>query len=253
MDASEPLNAATVATIVAAVATTVSALVIAIQAWYTRKSVAASVEATRIAESALRESQIARIEAAVPRLSLRVGRSVDVAKLYIADHWPPQRVPVNATFVLPRDAERNLQVRHTVTVTNDGPATASITPRAVFGGYLMELATPIRPGESGDFELMITRPVSEWIDLARQTRDTPISRGPEAARFTFTYEGPRDSDVTEVHEVVIRGSVLTEVEDANGTWRPFYDDGFAALMPIDVLPATRTYWRSRAAREELRG
>jgi len=253
MDASGSLNAATVATIVAAGATTVSAGVIAMQAWYTRKSVAASVEATRVAESALRESQIARIEAAVPRLSVRVNGPVYVTGLTYAEKWPFTNVPQSATFVLPRDAERLVQVQHTVTVTNDGPGTATITPHAVFGGYMMELSTQIPPGESGDFDLLIARPVSEWADLERKARNTAISRGPEAARFTFTYEGPRDADVTEVHEVVIRGSVLTESEDANGVWRPHSDTDFGAFMNIEVLPAKRTYWRSRAAREEIRG
>ncbi|QDZ13576.1 hypothetical protein [Humibacter ginsenosidimutans] len=73
---------------------------------------------------------------------------------------------------------------------------------------------------------------------------------PVANRLKITYIGPRDADVTEVHEVVVRGSCLVPVSDATGDWT-IERDVFDANMEASVLPARRTYWRSRSQKLEF--
>ncbi|MCP2636758.1 hypothetical protein K0817_009295 [Microbacterium sp. HD4P20] len=247
-------SAVAIATIIAAIATTLSAIVIAVQAWYTRKAVVASEESTVVAERALQETQIARIESGVPHLTVTTPGYVDATKLSAAipGSWQKRAVASTETFVLPRDADLQLSLRHSATLLNDGPGTAMIRARGTDGGSAYVLAEPVPPGESHEFVLTVTHTVSEWVALLEpeDAAAKPL-RYPVSARFWLTYTGPRDADVTETHQIVIRGSALLAVDGANGTWRAETSEDFGTTLGAQVLPATRTYWRSRSANDKF--
>jgi hypothetical protein len=244
---------------VAAIATAVSALVIAWQAWQTRSSVKASQEtvkasnsAVAVAQDALRESQLARLEAGVPRIFVIAQPWIDAAKVRGpkagGERWESADVDPTTVFKLPRDGDIRLGVEHPITVRNDGPGSVRLqtAPQAVRypNGDLYDVFSA---GESRQGTYYIQKSVKEWVELAEA-----VARGakPVANQLQITYTGPRDADVMEVHEVVVRGSCLVPVPDAIGDWT-IEGDTFDTNMDASVLPAQRTYWRSRSQKLEF--
>lgn len=238
---------------VAAIATSVSAIVIAWQAWLTRSSVKASERAVTLAEATLRESQIARVEARVPALSVQSSSMVNRdGTFWLRDAWTKESVPGDYVFVLPRDQDVSLFSQHKFTVRNDGPGTATIGMDANPGFIASTASLVIGAGEEIEYGANIQLKVTEWIKRIPTEKDAEGKLiYPECGRITVTYDGVRDSDITETHEIVLRGSVLAPIEDAHNTWRRLFEADWAEVMPVTVLPATRTYWRSRTANEKF--
>jgi hypothetical protein len=236
--------------IAAALATTLSALVIAWQAFLTRKSVAASEKAVTVAQAALVESQIARIESGAPRLSVtRVGW-FDVAEAKVRFEGKEARlVNVDDVFKLPRDGKVSLGIHIELEVRNEGPGTATLMVGAAVDknsyGYRMELA----PGVSEKTSVFFERPVAEWIALTDEVGDDGSRESKKAGSITVIYCGPRDADLDEVHTMEVRGSLLLPVEDAQGDWRPHHDPFETQSFHVAQSVVTRTYWRSRQAHQ----
>lgn len=268
---SDPVNDSNWLDYVAAGATALSAIVIAWQAWQTRaavKSSEANVEAAqqsvevaqqsvKVATQALRESQLARLEAGVPRITVSTENWVETQNAIVetptegAPHTTRQ-IKAEDQFKLPRDARRELYIRHAIIVRNDGPGavTVAVGPFATAEGGSSEV---IVPGAEREYTLTIRKSIAEWIEVLEQgSVKTETNRQTRAVahRAKVTYVGPRDADVTEVHEVVFTGSLLRPVKDAVGDWEVDVI-GWELDMLAEVLPARRTYWRSRSRREKF--
>lgn len=237
---------------IAAGATVLSAGVIAWQAWLTRRSVQASDRAVEVAQAALTESQLARIESGVPRLTVTTNMLFADQQLWrIRDNGSD---PVNEddVFKLPRDADVRLWLSHGFTVRNDGPGT--VIPRISWGTSIWSNpdASPLPPGAEKHYSFVVSHTVSEWVDLLKTSYGEDMRTVfPVAGKIYFQYAGPRDSDVDEMHVVVVRGSALVAVDDAKGDWRRANGSDHFSSLKAEVEPATRTYWRSRSAKVEF--
>lgn len=225
---------------VTALATLGSAIVIAAQAVLTRKTVL-------VAQSALRESQLARLEAQVPRIFVTTDRYLDEATIRATPAgealFQTHALEGNEVFKLPRDAHLSLAVSHEFKVRNDGPGSVSVQVPSNVSPASAESDLVIGAGESLIYKVNITETVARWIELSKQKdAATPLQ---ECHRVTVTYRGPRDADVWEHHDIVFRGSLLEEVVNATGDWQvPL----FIISVEVAVLPAIRDYWSSQSAR-----
>ncbi|MFK3678692.1 hypothetical protein ACI2IP_13250 [Microbacterium sp. NPDC090218] len=234
---------------IAAGATALSAVVIAWQAWQTRRSVQASEKAVDVAQAALTESQLARVENGVPRLIVTSAFFVGADKLWRRDQQGEiSEVEEGQIFKLPRDADMMLTCRHTFSIRNDGPGTVVPKFKSSPSTSVMTPPEPIPPGTEKEFIFTMRKSAAEWVSLL-----TPISSGSESTVYPVSgtvdviYSGPRDSDVDETHPVIVRGSALIAVEDAEGDWRRYGSFEWQQSLTARVAPATRTYWRSRSA------
>ncbi|WP_144877535.1 tetratricopeptide repeat protein [Microbacterium sp. 1.5R] len=233
---------------IAAGATAVSAVVIAWQAWQTRRSVQASEKAVDVAQAALTESQLARVENGVPRLIVTTAFYVGAEKLWRWEQGQTVEIEQGHIFKLPRDADMMLTCRHKFSIRNDGPGTVVPKFKASPSTSVMTATEPIPPGTEKEFVFTMRKSVAEWVSLL-----TPVPSEDERKVYPVSgtvdviYSGPRDSDVDEIHPVIIRGSALVAVEDAEGDWRRYEDFEWQQSLTARVAPATRTYWRSRSA------
>jgi len=241
-------------TIVAAIATAISAAVVAWQAVETRRSVRqarksaeqavisarAAQDAVAISQEILRDSQIARIDAGMPRVIVRT-KNLGVAGVLEETARGDEKIPTGDSFVLPRDANRRLFFTRKIEILNEGPGTVTLTMHQPLTLPASERSITVRtlaPLESIEGIYTVGRSIQDWIDIA-ETRETGHP-GPEHA-FTITHTGPRDAEAVEYITVVTGGTVLQRVPDAPATWRVEQPANVNSI----VTPATRTYWQSK--------
>ncbi|MDQ0743403.1 hypothetical protein QFZ62_000711 [Clavibacter sp. B3I6] len=233
----------------------ISSVVIAWQAILTRSAVQASRDTVAVAESSLRESQLARLESQVPRVFVSAQAYVVAHPVMrsegFVDFQPVQR---EDEFKLPRDEEVTLSIPFFFEVRNDGPGSVSL--------LIEPLATPVEegasrvlgPGETRQFKMRIARSVASWVALAKNAPDeTPgaLSKWSEFTKVTVRHIGPRDSDVEEIHEIRLFGTILRERAKEQGSWE--LGDPWDDRAPKSVLvPARRIYWKSRSRNEQFR-
>jgi hypothetical protein len=232
---------------IAAGATALSAVVIAWQAWQTRRSVQASEKAVEVAQAALTESQLARVESGVPRLIVTTSAFPASEKLWRHDVSPSVLVAETDVFKLPRDAKTGLSFSHTFKVRNDGPGTVAPRFSGSGGAWVHFSPEPILSGTEKEYTFTVRLSVARWVKILASETPGDEAESPICATIDVVYSGPRDSDVDETHRIIVRGSALQAVEDAEGDWRRYKDDDWNTTVTARVAPATRTYWRSRSA------
>jgi hypothetical protein len=255
------------ATIWAAAFTALSAVVVAIQSIYTRRSVKITREALELARSeAVQTSRViadnrkASIDAEMPMLSVTVSRQT--RQVWSADRQdelggPEEFEPGETIFTLPRDGGQVLMVSIAVKVINDGPRSAW-----VFLGFPNRPDTSENPrqmwtllpvGGEQTFYSQRHHSVAEWVDWAKihfgDGREAQLS---EREIFSLTYEFPGDTGATEWHHVIQGGSILERVigDDAGWTVAPF-TAGRPGLINASVAPFRREYWASRIDNRKL--
>ncbi len=243
--------------ITAAVATALSAGVIAWQAFQTRKSVAASERAVAVAQAALVESQIARMESGVPQISIFPTGYIDAASAVVRiigegiGNTIRRPTTDDDVFKLPRDAGTFIETAYSFTARNDGPSSATLRFIGTRGVSMSPFREQLHPGESVDVDVTISRTVAEWVQLVDEVRPNGTRAAKRAAVLQVNYKGPRDADVDEVHRIVVHGSLLMPVEDAEGDWRPHHHPFEDQTFGVDMPTVERTYWRSRKANEKF--
>lgn len=162
---------ATQATVLAAVATSVSAVVIAWQAWEIRRTAAATEKTLRVSRESLSTSKALAVEALRTRLDAR-GQAV---RIHVAQpEWPPlqpsdfgdpQPLPYGTTYRMSRDRDVQLMLRAGLVIVNEGDRDA-----------ILNLHPPLRPaGELGPFPRMGTK---GWCDAAVASKRASKKRGP---------------------------------------------------------------------------
>lgn len=230
----------------------VSAIVIGFQAWYTRQSVVeskravgAAEDAVDVAQRALTQSQLARLEGSVPRIWVSSEGSFGYEAKKLIGH-SMMEVEANEIFRMPSDSALILRTMVPIRIHNDGPGSAQLhSSRALIreDGHNVGRDVLIRPGESFTGHFSVVKMVSQWVALSEQTDERL------ALAIQITYRGPKDADVDEVHELCVYNSLLGEDKTKVGDWSvaSFYGE----RMTARVSPATRTYWQSRRNNEEF--
>lgn len=242
---------------VAVAAAVVSSGVIAWQAVLTRRSVKSSDKTVQVAERALRESQLSRLENQVPRIL--VSADPRLYALEIRSRTPRTTgggrvqwaaVGEEERFHLPKDARVMLAIDFEFEVRNDGPGSVllDMTPRARSsnddGSYILG------PNESRTYKTVLSHSVATWVSLAQSPKNekpNALSQYAECMSIRIEYKGPRDADIDELHEIKLFGTIVEEDSEAKGSWVPANALVFAEDIQVVVLPAKRTYWKSRAA------
>jgi hypothetical protein len=232
----------------------ISSGVIAWQAVMTRSAVQASRDTVHVAEASLRESQLARLEAQVPRVFVSVSGALWTESLTRMGAGKYVEVGYGDEFKLPRDQSVVLIVPFFFEVQNDGPGSVSLLI-APFASPVEEGASRVLgPGEKRQFKMALARPVSFWVELAEAAADESpgaLSKWGECASVTVRHVGPRDSDVEEIHEIRLFGTVLEGKPDEEGTWQRLNGPWSPRAMEAVLVPARRVYWRSRQRGEQF--
>jgi len=246
--------------ITAALATALSAIVVAIQAFYTRISVRDTRDTLQLAhdefdrgEHLRKEAERARIDAEMPRLTLDVGIG------YRGPLRPQEGAALNdltgnyvsaiahTTFRMPDDGAELIEAAFDVSILNDGPRSAVVSLRLCLGDPVF---TPhhqrvvIGPGAKHDVTVSIIRSLSRWAEIARM--DTPKET---ALRLEYVYPG--DASATEVHEVLIGGSLYSPDPDDESILVPVKGAATSRAFRVSLPPFTRTYWASRTENRRL--
>lgn len=230
--------------ILAAVATLLSALFIASQAWYTRASV-------RDAEKILGDAQKARIDADMPRLSLlpeRVTLTTARTDQYNGD------IPVRESSAFNRQADGHIEVKATIaySVVNDGPRQADIAVELPAGSQFQAFPIYVPANERTPLFIHWVETVEAWIQLhekLEQARRTNQPH-PHVLIATLTYAYPGDRGATETHEIWATGSALTTVNDGE-SWQGTPTNHEEPGISTRPQPFQRVYWASRSKGDRL--
>jgi len=233
------------ATVGSAVATAISAVVIAYQAKLTRESVGASREAVVVAQRSLEESQIARLDAGAPRLlvsALVVPQTIRYKEGTPGPEFKGLRsLPVTdgQIFKMPLHKDYEFSAIVTVTVENEGPNSVelSFSPSVSSMDFALARSLNLRSGRSMEVTYAVRKSLAEWI------ADYHLDENAQRHQLTIDYQGTRDADVQERHVVHTRILMVSPIPNQDGDWGVL--SGHIMHASCEVLPATRTYWKSR--------
>ncbi|GAA0959113.1 hypothetical protein [Frigoribacterium faeni] len=233
-----------VATIGAAIGTTASAVVVAFQAVYTKRSAQSAEAAVAVAQDTLREAQIARLDARAPQLIISASRYVMTDVTMPGPNLKETTVEDNTIFRLPRDESIRLRVLVDVEIRNDGQVPIELKASSGFrvGGLHRVHVLIVEPNQVTKGEYKIEYALSHWIG-AHKYQDKDGEGTPTAGQFVLSYRGPNDSDVDAVYTIKNSGSIVEPVPDQEGSWR--ITGIFDRELTSTVMPAVFTYHRSR--------
>lgn len=261
----ETLNAWS--TLGAAIATSVSAALIAWQIMLTRKTLQSTQQAVDVAMAELEhsrqlqvESQRSAIDAEMPKLFVTVIRDVHGVgatddreeDLFAIGGTRARPMPAGTQFTLPRDANVRLEVLVSVSIANDGPRRAKVTVGARHSAPRWSREVIVGVGDEEKVTLSRAATVEEWV-AASEKRARGEDDNLVVADVTYIFPG--DTGATEWHEIVQGGSVLEPVSELAGTWR--VKDVASVHLPswdrlaTGVQPFTREYWSSRFREKRL--
>jgi hypothetical protein len=253
-------------TLLAAIATGISAIFIAVQIGLTRKSVETTEKTLKVAHDEFErgrdlqlEAQRARIDNEMPRLTVTVISQSSQA--WLPDQTTPDpyslepradEVEVGRTFQRRTDLDTRVQVAIWIRVANDGPRRALVNLGAAYAdGDDRHQELVVAVGEHVDFWARRIHTVREWLDIhdkwhAGEAHDVNI------AEVVYIYPG--DVGAIERHNVLQGGSVIepTPEEDWSVQVAKFKrSDGNAPSLNAVVQPFTRDYFASRLASERI--
>jgi uncharacterized protein (DUF1778 family) len=230
--------------LVAAAATTASAIVIAWQAWLTRRSL-------KLAEQTLDETRLVRLDARAPRVFLSALDYPDTRTAEMRDFTfgggSLETIPEGHRFTLPGHTNWEIRWSFPLTLMNDGPGSVVpefATERAM---WVDGEGALVPPREAREFHVSIALTVEEWIRAAETSRDP---EAPETARLSVAVQGPDDSDVSDTWDISITGSLLDHPPGDRTGWAYLTEDFYGTLR-VKTERRTRVYWRSRARGEKL--
>jgi hypothetical protein len=234
--------------VLGAIATSASAIVIAYQSIQTKKSVAAAKQgaeaaaaAVGISQAILQETQLARIDTAIPRLLViaepqnpRVDRLTDRGAEQI---WP------EVIFQLPRDAHQCIAVSVNFSVHSDGPGMVDLhayNEESFFVGGVSRTRYGLLPGNDISVAYRISQTVEQWVELAESLKNGESAK---PHKFGLWHRGPNDAEAAESIEIHTRGTVLQEAPHSDGSWQLVPN----LLIAPEVQPTIRRYWLSVSA------
>jgi hypothetical protein len=238
-----------IATGASAIATLVSAVFIAVQAWFTRRSVQETSSALKVAQREFEQNsqvfidaQKARIDAEMPRLSVTV---FDVRMQTTGSN--PTVLNAGASYDDSANLNQRLAMIISVSVSNDGPRVANIDVSSEVG-TLLDPIIAVGVGKRVSFSLTLAYPLRRWMELARIVHG--FEGVPDDTRtlqdlVELVYRFPGDTGADEHQIVAMRGSMLHPIDGI---------DFEVAAVSINsnndfwlmARPFTRVYWQSRA-------
>jgi hypothetical protein len=240
------------AAIFAALATAASGVVIAFQAYYTRRSVIDTDAALRLGQAefergqkVFHEAQKARIDAEMPRIALSItpGYSIDI------EGYPEASLTPGTTF--PATSQQSIAVGFNVDIINESNRQIRLEVLTMEGLTLTLSQLVLPKGADKVITARISRTVAEWVaeseawSVARRKGKWPVDNLILRTRFTL----PADFGADETHEIVFAGSVLQK--SADDTWEIAPTRQNYALTLVEEKPFTRDYWRSRRDNERI--
>jgi hypothetical protein len=254
---------ATQATVLAAVATTASAVVIAWQAWETRRTAAATEKTLVVGQESLSTSKALAVEALRTRLDAR-GQAL---RVHVAPPaWPPlqpsdfgdaQPLPHGHTYRMSRDRDEQLVLRAELEIRNEGNRDATLV-----------LIPPLRPqGESGPYPphgyqrvvprggrlqatLEEARPISQWV---QNWDDAQAGRPPSVVIVAeIVCSDGFDEGVIDRWRIELTGRPIRPIDGDDSGWALNHQLD-AAPRPISatVPPQERLYYLSKRADQRV--
>lgn len=258
-----------VVAIIATVVAAASAVIVAWQAVQTRKSTHAALDAVRIARAELAHSELLRDDAIRARIDAEMPRITISAKLH-ADVLDPREIPsvlVNGVtdfrerltqteYVMPRDAAKQLRVRGTVSITNDGPRHMHANIRRTSDQSARGETIEVAPGATTKVEVSRIETLQTWVNLARWAKGELILDPPHEDRvFVLTYRFPGWIGAVENHEVLMGGTAVEPINGNDSGWRPARlrssDATAAPVASLEPQPFERLYFRNRPGDEVM--
>lgn len=255
---------ATQATVMAAVATLLSAGVIAWQAVEIRRTAKATEKTLRVAQDSLSTSKDLAVEALRARLDAR-GQAVRVHVAQPA--WPPlepslsggepQPVPLVTTYRMSGESDRPLMLRADLEIVNEGDRVATVN-----------LHPPLRPdGESGPcppngYERVVARggrlqarleearPVSEWV---QNWRDGQEGRPPSVIIVAeIVCSDGFDEGVVDRWRIELTGHPIRPIPGDDSGWELNRQLGSAnSPLSSTAPPHERMYFLSKSANHRV--
>jgi len=253
-------------TLAAAVATAASVVFIAWQIQLTRKSVQATEKTLAIAHDEFErgralqiESQRARIDAEMPRLSVTIlsqSSQAWMTDVREKNSYSLREVSVEvkpgARFDRDLELGARVQVSIWIRVANDGPRRALVHVGAALAeGSDREQDLVIGVGEYADFWATRIQTVGEWLEIHEQWH-AGISLDVNIAEVRYIYPG--DVGAIERHVVKQGGSVIEPTPGDRQSVRLAAFGGPTGPQPATnavVQPFTREYFASRLTSTRL--
>lgn len=256
-------------TFAAALATGISAGIIAWQSIQTRRSVQVTEEALTLTRaefdrntSLIDDNLKARIDAEMPRISTGIAGQSDGVwnpDEITTEYGQDEPVPVRAgtEYIVPRDNAVRLGVSLWVWAANDGPRRALCINNGAVGAAQEIMLKPSAP----EYQFSLTRveTLEEWIRLAmpylpEEQRTGPVVDDTTVNIGSLVFMHPGDVGAREVHQFVQGGSIVEPVPGNAAAWRivslPGEETQTVRLNAV-VMPFQRDYFRSRWAEERL--
>jgi hypothetical protein len=254
---------ATQATVLAAVATTASALVIAWQAWETRRTAAATEKTLAVGQESLSTSKDLAVEALRTRLDAR-GQALRVhvtqtswPPLQPSDFGDPQPLPYGHTYRMSRDRDEQLMLRASFEIVNEGDRDATLS-----------LHPPLRPlGESGPYppygydrvvpgggrleaRLEEARPISQWV---QNWDDAEAGKPPSVIIVAeIICSDGFDEGVIDRWRIELTGRPIRPIEGDDSGWALNHQlDSAPSPISATVPPQERLYYLSKRADQRV--
>ncbi len=217
--------------------------------------------ALAVARQQSAEAVRARIDAAVPAISVHMDTEVDWPPYepsnFLGGH--PNQLPAQLAdpMLMPRNRDRRIMVRAGVRVTNDSDRHVRVNVDGLLakadGVTVIRSPCSLGPGEELAAWCAATHSLGEWIEVykaraAGQAGDEVVA--------TVTYLDPADTGASDHWDLVIGGVPIEPVPDLDSGWqfipapRPAPGE-IGAMATSPVVLRHRRYYLSKSRNEEL--
>lgn len=236
-----------IATAVGALATGISAIIIAIQTRQTRKSVENANQSLSLARAqserdkfVFTDGQKARIDAEMPRLSIRPNRESPAGEQTL---WG-RRVTGQEMAWIGLNANESVGATDDpllftieLSIVNDGPRQADLNVLLPAGQRPRVFQYTVASGETRNLTVEWFDTVNEWTKLNASLNASGEDPLTTVAEIRYSFPGDRGAD--ETHRLVAMGSPIAPHDD--GSWVKASNLG----VGLFVVPFERIYWASR--------
>lgn len=261
-----------ISTGLAALVTAITVLFIWRQTILTRRSVAATERSVKATEDALElagkefdrntellaDSQRARIDSEMPRLTTVVFESPRQAWLYdesenTESHSDESELAVGTSvFLMPQDADVRIQVGIRLIVSNDGPRQARFEAYQPRNPEMLSQDMVVEAGSSKTVWVRRVETLERWVQIAKiyESDGGDATQGEDTV-FEFNYIFPGDLGAIEHQRVIQGGSIVQRVAGSDRwTLAPFTTNRYGGLAAVPQ-PFWRDYYASRRDNRRL--
>jgi hypothetical protein len=256
------------------VATALSVVVIALQAWYTRRATEAAEGTLQEGLAALATAEQTALEVARSRLD---ARAPTITISLAIPEWPPSRPPqfqdsqaqpigYDVVYRRPRDDDQMVMLSAIGVIRNESTFTVELaasnlcfqrtSPPAYADSDAWEYPPSIRklvlgPGESERFCLREARSVAAWIENV--DAGAVGEPGPQVIVAEIICSDRFDNGTVDNHRLELSGRPLTAVPHEAGGYTLVRQTPESPGLPVasSVRPMSRRYFHSKSRNEEF--